>query len=116
MASNRKVRRRRPVLVAAVVVTVVACGTGWMISARQGTSGTGVSVSTETPAKRDEMIRGLRDLLTEHGQQVPDTSDMSTQEIEERWVRARVKYSEPAEMPVVYACDGIKAVFTPDCW
>lgn len=115
MASNRKAARR-PVLVAVAVVTVVVCGAGWMASAQGDTAGDGVSVSTETPATRTEMVEQLRKLLTEHGRQVPDTSNMSTEEINSRWQRARIEYSEPVEMPVMYVCDGLKAVFDPDCW
>lgn len=111
----RKVARR-PALVAAATLTVVACGAGWAVSGQGEAAGDGVSVSTATPATRDEMIRQLRSLLSEHGQQVPETSGLSTEEIEARWQRARIEYSEPAEMPVVPACDGFKAVFDTDCW
>jgi len=62
------------------------------------------------------MAAGLRELLTEHGQQVPDTSELSTAEIKERWQRARVRYAEPMDMPVVYVYEGVRALFDPDCW
>ncbi|MDN0194540.1 hypothetical protein [Streptomyces sp. S.PNR 29] len=106
--------RRWPFVVAAV--SLAACGAGWAISAQADADRPGVAVQTETPATRDEMISDLRALLTEHGQRPPDTSDLATEDIRDRLEQARIRYAEPAEMPVVPACDGIKSVFDPDCW
>ncbi|WP_329547946.1 hypothetical protein OG548_31495 [Streptomyces sp. NBC_01356] len=105
--------------VAVAVVTLTACGAGWAVSAQGGTSRPGVAVSTATPATRDEMIRNWTRLLAKQSQELPDTSDMSTEEIRAGWERDRLKYlkyAEPAEMPVVHACTGVKSLFDPDCW
>lgn len=41
---------------------------------------------------------------------------MSTAEIRTGWQRAIVQYAEPADMPTVYPCEGLKVLFDPDCW
>ncbi|MCX4974953.1 hypothetical protein [Streptomyces sp. NBC_00620] len=114
MASNRGPGRRWAIAVAVVALTV--CGAGWAVSANGEAQHPGVSSQTATPATRDEMIRDWGKTLTEHGEQLPDTSKMSTAEIRTGWQRAIVQYAEPADMPTVYPCEGLKVLFDPDCW
>ncbi|MEU9288413.1 hypothetical protein AB0D57_27880 [Streptomyces sp. NPDC048275] len=117
MANSSERGRRWPVAVAAVALTV--CGAGWAVSAQGEADRSGVAVQTATPATRDEMIRNWTKLLAAQGKELPDTSDLSIEEIRAGWERDRLKYlkyAEPAEMPVVYACTGVKSVFDPDCW
>lgn len=111
--------RGRRWAVAVAVATLTVCGAGWVVSAQEGTTRPGVAVSTATPATRDQMIRNWTRLLAEQSQELPDTSDMSTEEIRTGWERDHLKYlkyAEPAEMPVVHACTGAKPLFDPDCW
>jgi hypothetical protein len=70
------------------------------------------------PPTRAEMIRDWRTLLTQHGQRLPDTSSMTTEEIRQSWDTARTRYAEPDDAMSVSVCEISLAhqLFDPDCW
>jgi hypothetical protein len=116
MASNRN-GARRLAFVAAGVTVVVACGAGWAVSVNGETDSPRVSIQTEQPATRDEMIQTWRRLLARHDQQLPDTSELSTEEIRSRWQQDRVRYADATgDDMTVDPCKGVKGLFDPDCW
>jgi hypothetical protein len=70
------------------------------------------------PPTRAEMIRDWRTLLTQHGQRLPDTSSMTTEEIRQGWDTARTRYAEPDDAMSVSVCEIslTHQLFDPDCW
>jgi hypothetical protein len=117
MAGNRK-GARRLAFVAAGTTVVVACAAGWAVSASEKTDSPEVAVQTEQPATRDELIQKWGRLLTKHGQQLPDTSELSTEEIRSEWRQALIRYADEAEddMAVADPCTGLRELYDPSCW
>lgn len=107
---------RRGVVLAAVSA-LVACGClGFAVSDEEMDAA--VDTHTAAPPTRDEMIHAWGELLAAHGENRPDTTAMSTQEIERGWSRDRIRFADPAADDMgVSACASWKSgLFDPDCW
>ncbi|MFD7321034.1 hypothetical protein ACFV9D_08055 [Streptomyces sp. NPDC059875] len=107
---------RRGVAVAAALA-LAACGClGVAVAAEEKDAA--VDSHTAQPPTRDEMIRAWSELLVAHGENPPDTSAMSAEEIERGWSRDRIRFADPAADDMgVSACASWKSgLFDPDCW
>ncbi|MDQ1011182.1 hypothetical protein QFZ82_005667 [Streptomyces sp. V4I23] len=78
-------------------------------------SGNGVMVQEEKKYTRAKKIAMWKEILEGNGEQLPDVSTMTTEEIEEGHYAAMMKYATPAEMPMMPACDGWEMLL-PSCW
>ncbi|RPF33108.1 hypothetical protein [Streptomyces sp. TLI_185] len=82
-------KRGRAWAIFSTSVALAFCGAAWMASAWADTHRPGVSVHRE---------------------------EKSPEEIRKYWTPERIRQAEPAEMPVVHPCDGLKSALHPSCW
>lgn len=109
----RRVLRLRVVILGAAAV-IAACGVAAATGSAAG-SGSTVMVQEEKEYTRAERIAMWKETLERNGEELPDVSGMTTEEIEEGHSAAMLKYATPAEMPVAPACVGWD-ILLPSCW
>ncbi|WP_406418924.1 hypothetical protein [Streptomyces sp. NBC_00842] len=101
--------------IAVAAVALAASAVGFSVAAQDDAPSVDVDVAEQPD--RAELIRMWDDLLAEDGEELPNTSTMSTEEIRAAWGREYAEHADASNDDMgVDLCSGWTVLYDPRCW
>ncbi|MEU9287515.1 hypothetical protein AB0D57_23030 [Streptomyces sp. NPDC048275] len=101
--------------IATAAVALAASAVGFSVAAQDDAPSVDVHVARQ--AERAELIRMWDDLLAKDGEELPDTSTMSTEEIRVAWGREYAEHADASNDDMgVDLCSGWTVLYDLRCW